>query len=229
MSNTKLPRVAMLSFWRDDANKRIEERVQHLLGKSYPNLRYVWVVGDSTDETEDYLRGIAAKDKRVTVVRFDTNIEGDDPNTRLHRLGLTANAGLEAIRKGDVHGMIHESDLISPVDIVEQFIASGKEVIAGFVWLGEIHYDVFAYRKNGVKFTNHPPYFPGLDMNGLNEVDSVGSCWLFPARVKLRCTIGGCVEMCDNLRVMGYSIWCDPRIRIEQPIDLWTSRSHASY
>lgn len=228
-STPNIPKVVALSFWRNDMGKRIEERVHHLLGKSYGNLRFIWVTGDNSDETEEYLRGIAAQDKRVSVIRFDTQIEGDEPNIRLHRLGLTANAGLEAIRKGDTYAMIHESDLVSPVDVVEQFIASGKDVIAGFVWLGDIFYDVYAYRKHGVKFSNHAPYFPDFDMHGLNELDSVGSCWMFPARAGLRCTIGGCVEMCDNLRAMGYKIWCDPRIRIEQPIDLWTSRSHANY
>ncbi len=228
-STPNIPRVVMISFWRNDMNNRIEERTQHLLAKSYPNIRYVWAVGDSTDETEEYLWSLAENDKRITVIRHDTNIEGDTPDIRLQRLSLTANAGLMEVRKTDKWVCIHESDLVTPVDVIEQFIATGKDVVAGWVTLGEIFYDTYAYRKDGVKFTNHAPYNPVYRPDEPFELDSVGSCWIFPAKAGIYCTIGGCVEMCDNLKKQGYAIWCEPRIRVVQPIDLWTSRNHASY
>ena len=222
------PNVVMVSIWKDDTQRRLEERVEHLLAKSYPKLRFVWVVGDSSDGTEDYLRSVAAQDKRATVLRHDTNIAGDDPDTRLERMSLTINAGFQTFRKTDKYAVIHESDLVSPVDVVEQFIATGKEVVGGFVWLGNIFYDTYAYRKNGRRFDNHAPFHPEFDMNSLNELDCIGSCWMFPTAAKISCLKYGVIELCGQLKEKDYSIWCDPRIRIEQPVDLWTSRSHAN-
>lgn len=223
-----IPSVVILSFWRDDMAKRIEERTQHLLSKSYGNLRFVWVTGDNSDDTEGYLRSIAAKDKRVSVIRFDSGMEGEEPNLRLERLSRTADVGLQAIRKGDVYGVIHESDLVTPVDVIEQFIATGKDVVGGSVWLGNLFYDTFVYRIDGVRFTNEAPYHPKYNPNEMFQLDSVGSCWMFPARSGVRCTKWGCLEMCDNLREQGYTIWCNPLIRVIQPIDLWVSRGHAN-
>ena len=50
------PKVVLLSLWRDDTGRHLEARVAHLLGKTYPALRWLWVVGDSADGTEDALR-----------------------------------------------------------------------------------------------------------------------------------------------------------------------------
>lgn len=227
-----IPKVAMLSLWKDDTGRKLEERIDHLLAKSYANLRFVWVVGDSSDGTEDVLRAVAALDKRVTVIRHDTHIEVSDPDTRLLRMSQTANAGLQTVRKTDKYVVIHESDLITPVDVVEQFLATGKDVIGGSVWLGDIFYDTFCYRKHGQLFSNSLPYHPEYVHDAINEdMDCIGSCWMFPAAAihkGLTCPRHGAVELCKGLKAMGYNICFDPRIRIIQPTDLFTSRSHAN-
>ena len=33
---------------------------------------------------------------------------------------------------------------------------------------------------------------------------------------------GGFVRLCEQIRVLGGEIWCDPRITITQPLELWT-------
>lgn len=218
----------MMSLWRDDMNMKIHERVDHLRSKSYPNLRYVWVVGDSNDETEEYLRRTSIHDNRITVIRHDTHVLGEHPDVRLERLSLTLNAGLMAVRKKDTYILHHESDLITPHDIVEQLLATGRDVVGGWVTLGDIFYDTYLYRKDGVHFTNHAPYHTCYKPDELFELDSIGSVVLYPARAGVYCQKGGLVEICQQLKAQGYSIWCDPRIKIIQPHDLFTSRSHAS-
>lgn len=241
-----VPQVVMLSLWRNDSSRNFTDRVSHLLSKSYPRLRWVWVVGDSRDLTETLLRDVAKGHnghRSIKVIRADTGIEGDEPEARLRRLSLTANAGLEAIRPEDDYVLIHESDLISPVDLVERFLESGKSPIAGWPVLSDVFYDIWAYRgTDGVKFTGLPPYHEAYKPDAVFEVASVGSCWMFRAEDALpsassgqapsapfgsggvRCEKWGAVELCRKLKRLGRRIWVDPTIRIEQPMGLFVAR-----
>ena len=153
----------------------------------------------------------------------------------MRRLSLTANAGLEAVKPEDDYILIHESDLLSPVDLVERFLESGKSPIAGWPVLGEanVFYDIWAFRgKDGAKFTGLPPYHESYKPDALFEVASVGSCWMFRAEDALpsagsggvRCEKWGAVELCQKLKLLGRRSWGDPTIRIEQPMGLFVSR-----
>jgi hypothetical protein len=225
-----LPRVVMMSLWRNDVQRQLNERVAHLLGKSYPNLRWVWVVGDCEDDTEKHLRALAlaAWDKSIEIVRHDTQIAGEEPETRLRRLSLTANAGFDRVRDDDDYWLIHESDINSPVNLVERFLETGKCPVAGWPWLGEAgsktFYDIMAYRKNGAMFSNNPPYSECYRDDELFEVDSFGTVYMFHAqdvRDGLRCEDRAVLEICDGLKERGRRLWVDPTIEVLQPLDLW--------
>lgn len=230
-----LPRVVLMSMWRNDTRRNLGARVGTLLSKSYPNLRWVWVVGDSSDETESELHRLRSHLKkraaeRITIVRRDTNIRGSDPHTRMLRCTATFNACLDQTEADDDFVIWHESDLVTPPDLVERLLSHGKDVIAGWPVLrlgnGWVFYDTWGYRVGGDKFTNEPPYHPVYRPDAVFEVDTVGSCWMFPAREVrqpdgLRCTDMGVVELCDGLRQRGYRVWVDPRLTIIQPSELW--------
>lgn len=219
------PRVVLMSLWRNDEHRSLAMRIGHLLGKTYPNLRWVWVVGDSHDHTEQMLRDVAELEHRVEVVRFDSGLLGDDPEVRLQCLSLTANAGFDCVRADDDYWLIHESDIVSPPNLVELFLATGKCPVAGWPKLGELFYDTWAYRKEGVKFSNTTP-----KPDGLVEMDSVGTCWMFQAedlRAGLRIESGAAVELCNRLRERGRQIWVDPQIEVVQPIELWVAQRHS--
>lgn len=230
------PRVVLISLWRNDVDKRLGERMDHLTSKTYPAVRYVWIVGDSSDDTEQQLRTRAAQDPRITVVRFDTGIESSDPTTRLRQLSETGAAGLDQVNVGDRWVVLHESDLVSPPDLIERFLAAGKDVIAGWVTLHRsdseepIFYDTWGMTKDGQMFSNFPPYHPAYVPDRPFQVDSVGSCFMFPAAAALdglRARQWGVRELCWGLRERGYTVWLDPTLPIVQPRDLWTSHSHA--
>lgn len=224
--------VVLMSLWRNDARRKLEGRMRDLLSKQGVT-RWVWVVGDSEDDTEKLLRATAwVSGQDVEVVRRDTGIVEDDPDNRLLRLSLTANAGFETVRADDRWWCIHESDLQSPQDVIWQLLGTNKECIAGWVTLGHIFYDTYAYRAKGTMFSNNPPYHEVYDARNLFEVESVGSVYMFPAqavRDGLRCNVGGAVELCQKLREMGHRIWVDPLIPIVQPVELWESRGHARF
>lgn len=235
----RAPQVVMLSLWRNDSDRHLEERVAHLLSKTYDNLRYVWVVGDSEDDTEERLNHLLAhrypwSARRVTLLRHDTGIVGDDPETRLRRLSATGNAWWPWVLPSDTHCLLHESDLVSQQNIVQELLATGKCPVAGWPTLGPepgaIFYDTWAYRKDGEMFNNHPPYHPCYRPNELFEVDSAGSMLLFHAddiRMGLRFQRYAVLDLCRGLKERGRSIWVDPSLRIVQPWETFVSRRHA--
>lgn len=227
------PNVVMMSLWRDDTNKRLEDRIQALLSKEGVT-RWVWVVGNSQDATEDILRQTAKRYNRrdITVIRFDSDNVSEVPRDRAIRLSETANAGLDTVRDDDDVWVIHESDLVSPDDVVTRLLSHGKDSVAGMVWLGEggKFYDVWAYRKDGVKFRAHHPYHAAYIPDGVFEVDSYGSVFSFPAqalRDGVRCKDMCVLDICAGLKKKGYTLWVDPTLDIIQPRDLFISRGHA--
>lgn len=223
-------RVVIMSLWRNDSERSLKRRAGHLLLKSYPNRRYVWVVGDSDDDTASILRERAARSEcEVEIIEHRTLVSGHSAEDRVRRASLSASVGFDNVKLDDDYWLIHESDIISPPDIVERFLATGKCPIAGWPTLGptQIFYDIWAYRKDGQNFTNGPPYHPGHQPDRIYEVDSVGTCWMFEAsalRRGLRCRTYGAVELCRGLKGFGHRIWVDPTIRVIQPVDLFESK-----
>jgi len=235
----RAPQVAMLSLWRNDNNRYLDVRVAHLLSKTYEHLRWVWVVGDSTDGTEQALRMMLAhrypwSARRVTLVRHDTGIEGDDPENRLRRLSETANAWWPWVLPSDTHCLLHESDIVSPVDVVQRLLETDKCPVAAWPTLGPepgaIFYDTWAYRQNGEMFNNHPPYHACYRPHELFEVESAGTVLLFHAddiRAGVRCERYGVIDLCRGFRQRGRSIWVEPRLRVVQPWETFVSHAHA--
>jgi len=230
--------VVLMSLWRNDVGRDLEQRIDRLLAKESVT-RWVWVTGNNDDATEDALAAVASKRDDVTLIHYDSPTLGTNPDERLARLSETASVGLDDVRETDAYWCIHESDLISPVDVVTRLLAmQGDEpkVCAGMVWLGDqigqCWYDSYAYRKDGVWFTNSFPYHACVDMENPFEVHSAGSVMLFPAapiNAGMRMERGGLIELSQKLREAGYRIIVDPKLNIIQPTHLWTSAQHASY
>ena len=230
---TYLPCVVMCSLWKDDLHRRLVDRVEHLLAKAetYPNLRWVWVVGDSRDDTTHALAGLS-HGYPVTIVDIgDTGIEGDDYASRLRRLGETANEWWNWIDDVE-YVLVHESDIISPADVVNRLVAhagQGRCPIAGWPVLElrpnhHVFYDVFCYRKDGVRFSNNPPYHACYQPDRPFLVDSFGTMYLFHAEdvPLVHFEDMAVLDLCRQLREQGRDLWVDPTLIVDQPRDLWT-------
>ena len=221
--------TVMLSFWRTDVARDLDARAMHLLQKGGRGIRWLWVVGDSTDETESRLRTLAPPD-RVTILRHDTGIVGEDRVTRLRRFSQTADAGLEAIDRAADRVLIHESDLRSPRDVVVRLQGDAdEEAVAGWptiTLMGRSQfYDVLCFRARGRAFDAHPPYHDVYRAGQRFEVESVGSVWSLPAwaiRDGVRGGGHGALGICRGLRKRGVRILVDPTVEVVQPITLWT-------
>lgn len=226
-----LPRVVMCSLWRNDEQKRLADRVAHLLSKAevYPALSWVWVVGDSTDDTARTLAALS-DGYPVTIVDVgDTGIPGEDVATRLRRLSATANEWWKWIDDAE-YVLVHESDIVSPPDVVNRLVAHagrGRCPIAGWPTLSlqgrKLFYDIFCYRKDGVRFTNDPPYHTCYQATEPFTVDSFGTMYLFHAEdvPLVRFENNAVLDLCRQLREQGRTLWVDPQLTIQQPHDLW--------
>lgn len=237
---TYLPRVVLCSMWRNDCARRLVDRVEHLLAKSesYPALRWVWVVGDSRDDTSHALAELSYGYPVQVVDIGDTGIEGDDAHSRLRRLSETANEYFNWCENAD-YILVHESDIASPSNIVNRLVAHAErgicpiaawptlEISPGKV----IFYDVFAFRKDGVRFTNEPPYHKCYRYPEPFQVDSFGTCFLFHAEDAplIHMREQAFLDLCLQLREQGRTLWVDPTLEVVQPYDLWVPHNTREY
>jgi hypothetical protein len=231
----------MLSYWRNDAERDLAGRARHLLSKTYPGLRWLWVVGDCTDDgaTLHGLRWTVADAgllDRVTILTHTTGVQGEEVEERRRRISATmtyvyAWIGANIYTQPDLT-LTHESDILSLPDIVERLVAHYRpgevDVVGGWPLLGTgagIFYDSWAYRADGQHFTNNPPHHPRHRYIGLVEVDSIGTVYLVPTIdlagrvIERRCV----VDLCAHLTAAGWRIWYDPQLVVVQRADLWVS------
>jgi hypothetical protein len=226
------PRVLMVSMWRNDERRQIVDRVEHLLSKAeaYPALGWRWIVGDSTDGTAETLRQLSAGYPVQVVDIGSTGIVGDDMDSRLRRLSLTGNHYLRNV--GDAsYVLIHESDIVSPHNVVNLLVANAErgicpvaawpvlELRPGY----RVLYDVWALRKDGVRFKHTAPYHPAYRPDRPFMVDSAGTVLMFHAEDAGECIMAkrAILDLCWHLRELGRDIWVDPTIEVIQPYGLW--------
>lgn len=234
------PRVVMCSMWRNDLHRRLVDRVEHLLAKAetYPALRWLWVVADSTDDTTRALADLSVGyDVRIVDIG-DTGIEGIDATSRLRRLSATANEYFNWCENAD-YVLVHESDIASPSNIVNRLVAhaeQGRCPIAAWPMIEimdghHIFYDVWAFRKDGQRFTSHQPYHPCWRLNEPFTVDSFGTVFMFNAEDApyLRMENQAVLNLCEVLRVRGRELWVDPTLTVIQPADLYEPHNTREY
>lgn len=237
--------VELLSLWRNDEERELEDRARHLLekrsGVDGVELRWLWYVGDSTDGTYCRLEEVAidlGRRSRVHLVRDATDIAGEDTATRRRRLSVSASRMFCHVHTEAEWIVLHESDLVSSAAIVDQLFAAMAEtrggtedrhVVAGWPTIN-LHgrpqfYDVWAYRDlDGRMFAPHPPHCAGWRNGQLLEVGSLGSVWLAPAELVRgrRLLELAVLELCQQWRGEGVRLWADPRIEIVQPVNRWS-------
>lgn len=237
---THQPRVVLCSMWRDDCARRLVDRVEHLLAKSesYPALRWVWVVGDSRDDTENALRDLSVG-YDVTVIHHDTGIVGDESVSRLRRLSQTGNVYWRQVQLSDDFVLVHESDIASPSNIVNRMVARAEQYICPIaawpmleispgIW---VLYDVWALRANGQRFRHTAPYHAVYRSDAPFMVDSFGTCFMLYAEDAgyLHMDSMAVLDICKQLRLRGHNLWVDPTLEVVQPYDLWVPYNTREY
>lgn len=192
------------------------------------SLRLILLEGDSTDDTWRLLCDLVAEHGLAAQLlqchhggKVYDSVEAPQRFAQLARLW---NEMLEHV-PGDagVYGHI-ESDLIWDAQTMLDLIAHLAYVpaIAPMVMDGPYSfYDVWGFRKDGVRFTKAWPYHEWLDRCcDLVQVDSAGSVLFVRAELarKARYSDGEeIVGFCRDIYRYGGSIWLDPTLSVAHP------------
>lgn len=241
------PRVVIASLWRNDVERNIGARCDHLLCKTSDrfDVRWLWLTGDNDDDTFNVLleRAADADDPDdVFVVWHDSNIKGEDIMARRQRLSHALQGALDQIG-GDGNDLVlwHESDLLTSPYVVDQ-LARSLDVVWESGWWGlggvvagwpvieldgrDQFYDIWAFRDmRGRPFDARGAMADGQERSAaLLEVTSLGSVWMAHAGLVQNRTITqeAIVELCAQWRRERIRLWADTTIEVRQPVELWT-------
>lgn len=237
--------VTMLSMWYGDAGKHLAERAIHLYRKPAVN-RWLFSIRPSRDATGGFLDALA--DRVVQSGDVVLYAEPDEqPEARIERLSLAGDRLLDMVDESADYVLWHESDLFTPADLVPRLAETPGAAVGGWPLLSHcverpelgittpqrmilaepFFYDTWGYRAGGKRFGNHPPYHEVYRPEPF-RLDTVGSVVLIDAeyvRRGARMSGGGLVGLCDSIRSLGGEVWCDPRVPVVQPMELWQANN----
>jgi hypothetical protein len=221
--------IAVGSAFRNSAHRleRYFEQVVALRDYSGEHVRVIAAEGDSIDGTRMALRifaGMAEIPLEIMPCDHGGPIFGStEEQARLDALTGVGNAIFDGVRPADDVLLYVESDLLWDANTAWALIeAIGKfDVVAPLIYSHPgTFYDIFCYRKDGVRFSPAWPYHQGLDQTGITEVDSVGSCLAIrgDAARAVRIPHGGVlIGWCEEARAAGYKIGVAAELGVSHP------------
>lgn len=191
-------------------------------------LKLILGYGDSTDGTGEMLFDEATfcMDAQLIDVSHGGKHYGSiEHPQRFKQLAYVGNKLLDCVpADADVVGIV-ESDLVwqseTMVKLIERlaYIPAVAPMVMDDL---ESFYDVWAFRKDGVRFTKEPPYHEGLDIGNavLIPVDSAGSVLFAHGDLarKARLTDGeAIIGYCKDINKYGGVIWLDTTQAVQHP------------
>jgi len=242
--------IVGISMWYQDAGKHLADRALHLFQKVNVD-RWMFTIRPGRDATPRMLSAMADHCN----VDCEIIVEPDEQlEDRLPRLSAAGDYILGYVRDTDTHILWHESDLFTLPDVAvalgnaDCLGAETIGAIGGWPWLSHcpthqtlgirapkrmtltdpVFYDTWGYRKDGVRFDNKPPHHDCYRADGPFRLDSVGSVVMIDADYVRRGASmngNGLVGLCDSIRSLGGEVWCDPRVPVVQPFELWTENN----
>lgn len=128
-----------------------------------------------------------------------------------------------------------ESDLAFPCDLIGLLMASGRDIVAPIVMLGENFYDSWGFRDLSGRRIATLAELQALprDSSSLTELSSVGSCLLFKSsllaqgiRMPSGYENGLLVGFCLAARARGARVFCRPDVVVVHPTSLWKEQTY---
>lgn len=210
-----LPRYLDQCYWLDAS-----------LHQQGHTLRFVWGEGDSTDATLKTLESFMGLFKATIVdCTHGGQVYGSIESwLRFKQLSHVGNVIWAAIPE-DTDAVIYvESDLIwEPATLVK--LLEALTVYPAVVPMimdsppADTFYDVWAYRRNGVRFTKRFPFHADFWPHSVMQLDSAGSCmalrWKLAQGLSFPedCFVG----FCRLLYQQGGELWLDPTLTVFHP------------
>jgi hypothetical protein len=227
--------IAVGSAFRDSAARLAGyfSRVKALAAHAGPPhaVRVIAAEGDSRDGTRQALSAVALAAGLPLQVQpcghGGPAFGSTEEPARMAALTGVGNAIFGAVRGDDDVLVYVESDLLWDPQTVGSLIdmaverRGGFDVLAPMVWAQPgVFYDIYAYRKDGTRFSSFAPYHPALATAGVTEVDSAGSCLVMRGEVarQVRIPHGGVlVGWCDAARAAGYRVGVAREFGVQHP------------
>jgi hypothetical protein len=229
-------KLAIGSSFRNMAGGRLQNYViqlhalNNLMKDQGHQLRWIAVEGDSIDETEKQLRQFADQiEIPLQLVKRDHGgpvFGSTEAPERMKALSFVGDGIFESIREDDDALIYVESDLVWRPQTFLRLVhrlspgITDVDMLAPLIFAGECFYDIWGFRKDGIRFGPFPPFHHALNVDGLTLVDSVGSCFVVRAQVARECRMindMALVGFCEDVRAHGYNIYCDSRERVVHP------------
>ena len=191
------------------------------------NIRIIIIEGDHKDNSRQRIKDLSAN-LPIEIISYDHggpawgSIENSKRFAQLAKMGNVA--WKEIPRDCEVVIWV-EGDLIWSTKSLIKIIAQVNEdfpIIAPMIMeksRPDIFYDVWAFRKNGVRFTKENPYHADL-YEGLVEVDSVGSCVAMLGYLARKVNFPEedvFVGLCRKLKEINGSIWVNSTTKVYHP------------
>lgn len=217
-------------------------RLSRLFSEHHATLGLVLAEGDSTDGTENDLRGRlrgisgVVRQTRLIKAEHGGQVYGSiDHEQRWRNISFVCNALLHQVdvMSGYDAFLYVESDLIWSasvmLELIDDLTQPHIEVVAPLCIHAQTgrNYETWGHRAGGMKFTAEWPFHPMLSddqaYNGstLFEMDSAGSCLAMRMSIAKICRFDppehGIVGWCEDIRAHGHKIWLNPTLQVIHP------------
>jgi hypothetical protein len=205
--------------------------------------RWLWGIRPSNDCTTHFLEAIAKDSGLDVTIIVEQHAQLEN---RIERLSVAGDMLLANVNDGETV-LWHESDLLTrpsvAIDLWKTIKSKKAGVVGGWPMLshnedcpdlvltpdkpiklsGGAFYDTWGYRIDGTRFTNNAPFhISEPPLNKPFQLDSVGSVVMISGEYnKARMGGEGLVGLCQGVRNLGGTVWCDPRVPVIQPVELW--------
>lgn len=207
-----------------DSQQRVTPYWNRVTGLDYPSglLRFVFVEGDSVDETLQALQALRDADRRVRIVekstgapRFGSVI---DP-VRFQTLAAVFNAGLDAVDyQWTDYVLMLPCDIDFHPDLLRRLLMWSEDIVAPFVWQNNRFYDTWGFSQNDIFWTDFIFGTGPAHDTDLLLMTTVGCVKLIDADV-LRAGARYTPEevdrgLCKSAREKGYLVFADPTTNV---------------
>jgi len=224
--------IAIISAFRNavdsiDGYCNQMDALQAALARRGDTLTLILGHGDSIDDTDAMLHEecLHRFDARLIDVTHGGLVFGSIEHP--HRFRQLAHVGNTLLAHlppaADVAGIV-ESDLVWDAKTMIALIDHLEDVpsVAPMIMdAPNSFYDIFAFRKDGVRFTKHAPYHAALSgTTELVQLDSAGSVLLMRGDISRQvryAEIDVIVALCRDIYAHGDSVWLDKTLTVRHP------------
>jgi hypothetical protein len=226
--------ITICSLFRDSANTLGRYLKQVISLWPLADTRWIFIEGDSIDGTFDKLdtwsRGPYGKQARVIKHNTRTRRHGSCVDAeRFLVLSVLGNLALQSVFADSDYVLWLESDLIVTDDntLLKRLVDTSQKydnaAVAPYIYLNQVRhqfYDIWGFRIKDKCFNPFQPYADKIYKEPF-EVQSAGSCVLFPAKYILDGARFNkeevIVGLCKDVRRRGCKIIADPNLTIYHP------------